>query len=133
MGGTAVGDEISPLAGLSLFFATPDRSAYINLFPAVLYSPRGEVSVTRFTAELFALASWRPHIAGDWGLFTQLTATVGVPLTFHEHLYSSTQLRIGPSLRGRLQFGFAIDQDFVGSGPGFVYSDNIGAFLRWEL
>lgn len=129
----AVNLQITPVAAVSLLWGTEDGSAYINLFPTVVYNPNGPGGAESWNTELFALASWTPRFNETWGIFTQLLGGLGTPITFDAHLYSYVQLRAGLDYQGEYQAGLALDQNFFGAGEDLLYEDNIGIFVRGVL
>jgi len=129
-GANAVGTSVTPMLGASLVLSNDDGSAYVNLFPSVFFNPHAPAGVSPWSTELFAMAAWTPRLKERWGLFTQVMGGVGAPITLDEHQYSYVQVRLGLDYQGLGQFGFALDQDLLGSGDAFTYADNIGVFFR---
>ncbi|MEM6559588.1 MAG: hypothetical protein AAF605_07365 [Myxococcota bacterium] len=133
VGGAADSSSVRPGVGLSLFFGDESGKNYVNLLPTLFVEPHGEDFSDDAVLEFLIVASSTIPVDERWGIFSQLILPVGLSVALDEHRYSAPQLRLGASLEGIGQFGFALDQDYIGSGDDFSYEDNIGLFVRRAL
>lgn len=80
--------------------------------------------------KLFGLYEYKPPINEQWTFYSRLQFIVNQNLSEGSHNKSYLYLRSGLK-RDFLIFGLAANLDW--SGPGKVFNDNYGPFVRWEF
>ena len=118
--------DVAPLVALSYTYINEKGDFFINLFPMVFAQQRPDY-------ELFGMAFYAPQLNEKWSFFSQLFFGTNVNHQFNRHQFSYQQLRVGLGLKDWFQFGLGLDQNMIGSGEGYTYSNNIGLFIRKEL
>lgn len=110
---------LTPLVAFQYLWSKPNF--YILLFPNLVL---GKVP----SALSFIMAEYTKEINPELNGFLRLQNFV--VNGFHDHYFSSCRLRAGLS-RGKLEGGFALDNDF--SGNEFSYRFHGGIFMQYQI
>lgn len=108
-GGIYSEGDFAPIVAVSYIYANEAGTFFINLFPTWIIREKAEY-------EMFGLAFFTPKINDKLNLFSQLIFGTTMNNRFNEHVFSYQQIRLGLDLVGKFQFGFALDQNVLGTG-----------------
>jgi hypothetical protein len=80
--------------------------------------------------KIFGLYEYKPPISKNWSLYSRLQFIYNHNMRENMHNRSYIYLR-GGLKKGPLVFGIGANLDQL--GPGMVFQDNYGVFVRWEF